>query len=431
MKNFTPKLLVKMLVLGFAWTLAYALGFIQYLLYDPFQQTLGCTNAQLGLLMTIFGIGNILGAPLGGWLADRFDYKKLFIASMVGNGILSLIFAFNLSYGVAIWIWIGLAITTLVLNYPSHIKIVRLMADDKNQGKIFGLNESFVGIGSIIINAILLYIFARYAAPALGMKFVIIAIGIASLVVAVLAWIVFKGMKDTEAEAKQALQAAQEEKGEKITGKDFLKVLTSPATWFQGLAIFSIYTCAVTMSYFTPYATSVLGMTVAFSGVLAIVRTYVLRLVGAPLGGVISDKFGSTSKSLIVIYGLGILTMLAFIFMPSGAPVALVIFLILLVACVVYMGKGIYYAVASEIHVPKKYAATTVGVAAALGFSPDIFLFPLIGYWLDNYGNDGYRYVFIFQAIVMAVGIVGSLGALAYKKRLDARLNAQPAEEMA
>lgn len=414
MKNFTPKLLMKMLVLGLAWTLAYALGFIQYLLYDPFQQTLGCTNAELGLLMTIFGIGNVVGAPLGGWLADRYNYKTLFIASLVGNGVLSLIFAFNMTYGVAIWIWVGLAITTLVLNYPAHIKIVRMLADEKNQGKIFGLNESFVGVGSIILNAIFLYVFARYAMPAMGMKFVVIAIGIASLVVAVLAFFITRDIKDVEAEGKQA------EKAEKVGGKDFIKVLTSPATWLQGLAIFSIYTCAVTMSYFTPYATSVLGMTVAFSGVLSIVRTYVLRLVGAPLGGVISDKVGSTSKSLIIIYLLGIITMLTFIFMPVGAPVALVIFLILLVGCIVYMGKGIYYAVAAELHVPKKYAATTVGVAAALGFSPDIFLFPLIGYWLDNYGNDGYRYVFIFQAVVMAVGILGSICAIAYKKKLDA-----------
>ncbi|MEG0779196.1 MAG: MFS transporter [Oscillospiraceae bacterium] len=414
MKNFSPKLLIKMLVLGMSWTLIYALGFIQYLLYDPFQQTLGCTNAQLGILMTIFGIGNVLGAPIGGWLADRFDYKKIFVASLVGNGILSLIFAFNMTYGMAVWIWVGLAVTTLVMNYPSHIKIIRMMADEKNQGKIFGLNESFVGVGSIILNAIFLGLFATTAVVAVGMKYVVIAIGIASLICAVLAWLVTRGLEESEKED-------MEKNEEKMGVKDFVAVIKSPATWLQGLAIFSIYTCAVTMSYFTPYATSVLGMTVAFSGGLSIVRTYGLRLVGAPLGGVLSDKIGSTSKSLIIIYGLGILTMVAFLVMPAGVTPVLVIALILLVGCVVYMGKGIYYAVSAELQVPRKYAATTVGVAAALGFSPDIFLFPLIGYWLDTYGNDGYRYVFIFQAVVMAIGILGSLYALSYKKKLLAR----------
>ena len=84
------------------------------------------------------------------------------------------------------------------------------------------------------------------------------------------------------------------------------------------------------------------------------------------------------------------------------------------------MGKGIYYAVSSEMMVPPQYAATTVGIAAALGFSPDIFLFPLAGYWLDNYGANGYRYLFTFQAVVMAIGILGSLYALHYKKKVAA-----------
>ena len=411
-KFMTGKLLVKLFVLGLSWTLIYALGFIQYILYDPFQHTLGVSNTELGVLMTIFGLGNILGAPIGGWLADRFDYRKIFVCSLFGNGVLSLIFAMHLTYKMALFIWIGLAITTLVMNYPSHIKIVRLLADEKNQGKIFGLNESFVGIGSIILNGVFLFLFAKFANEAMGMKAVIIAIGIASIVCAFIAWFI---VKDVEAPVTEVVS---NEKTEKMSSADFKKCLFSPATWLLGLSIFSVYTCAVTMSYFTPYITSVLGMAVGFSGAISIIRTYALRLVGAPIGGIISDKVGSVSKALIVVYVLGIVTMISFIVMPVGTPAAVCIFLILLVGCIVYMGKGIYYAVSAELMVPAKYAATTVGIAAALGFSPDIFLFPLAGYWLDHYGNNGYRYLFTFQAIVMAVGILGSLYALHYKKKI-------------
>ena len=100
-KVFSGKVLIQLFVLGLSWTLIYSLGFIQYLLYDPFQKTLGCTNTQLGILMTIFGLGNVLGAPVGGWLADRFDYRKIFVCSLLGNGILSLIFSFHMTYNFA------------------------------------------------------------------------------------------------------------------------------------------------------------------------------------------------------------------------------------------------------------------------------------------------------------------------------------------
>ena len=89
--KITAKTFVKLTVLGMSWTIVYTLAFIQYILYDPFLESIGCTNAQLGLLMTIFGLGNVLGAPVGGWLADRFDYKKIYVGSLIVNGVLPII----------------------------------------------------------------------------------------------------------------------------------------------------------------------------------------------------------------------------------------------------------------------------------------------------------------------------------------------------
>lgn len=406
------KTLARLLILGMCWTVIYALGFIQYLLYDPFRESLGCTNAELGFLMTIFGLGNIFGAPIGGWIADRFDFKKVFCFSLVGNGILAAIFAMNMNYQFAIFIWIGLAVTTLVMNYPSHIKIIRMMADEKNQGKIFGLNESFVGVGSIVFNAILLFVFAKFVDVVGGIRAVIWVIAVVSILCAIGAWLLIRDLEDADAATAKAAETE-----EKISGKDFLIVLRSPATWILGMGIFCVYSCAVTMSYFTPYLTAVMGGTVAVSGVLAIIRTYGLRLVGAPLGGWLADKINSVLKVLIVVYILGIIVLALFIKLPSSTPASFFIFLTLLVGCLVYMGKGCYYAVASELYIPRKYAATTVGIAAALGFSPDVFLFALTGHWLDTYGNAGYQYLFIYQGVVFAVGIVGTMLALVYKKK--------------
>jgi Na+/melibiose symporter-like transporter len=321
-----------------------------------------------------------------------------------------------MTYGVAVVVWIGLAITTLVMNYPAHIKIVRMLADEENQGKIFGLNEAFVGVGAILINAVFLYVFARLLEGVAGLRGVIITMGIFSVVVSI---VVFFMLRGTDSDSHEQVKAA--DAPEKIRGKDFVRILFSPATWLLGIGIFCVYSLSVTMSYFTPYVTAVLGGTVAFSGIVAIIRTYVVRLLGAPVGGYLTDKLKSVSKVLLVIYVCAIITLVMFLVLPVSTPMGIFILLMLLVALFVFMGKGIYYAVASELSIPRRYTATSVGIAAALGFSPDIFLFTLAGYWLDTLGDGGYRNMFIFQIVVLCVGLVGSFCTLRYKASADKR----------
>jgi len=372
-KNF--KLLLTVFILGLCWSINYSLSFIQYLLYDPFIEAVGATNAQLGILMTIYGLGNIIGAPFGGWLADKFNYKKIFVASLAGNGLLSIYFAFNMNYTSAIFVWIGLAITGLLMNYPAHIKIVRLLADEKSQGKIFGMNEASIGIGSLIINAFLLFVFARFFEGVAGIKATILCIGAISFACSVGAWLLVPNPDKAVIEKSEDDKTAKE----KMTVNDFIAVIKSPLTWMVGIGIFAVYSFSVTMSYFTPYFTAVLGISVTFSGSLSLIRNQGGRLIGAPLGGWLGDKMGSVTKVLLIVYVAGIAVLLTFMNLPSTTNATILIGITVILAFLVFMGKATYYAVASEINIPRKYAASTVGVAAALGFSPDVFQFTLFG----------------------------------------------------
>ena len=82
------RLITTVLVMGACWSICYLIPFIQYVFYDPFQQLLGCSNAQLGFLMTVYGFGNLYGCPIGGWIADRYNYKIVYAGSVLLNGIL-------------------------------------------------------------------------------------------------------------------------------------------------------------------------------------------------------------------------------------------------------------------------------------------------------------------------------------------------------
>lgn len=408
--NKKLKTLITLLFMGTAYSIIYALPFVQYVFYDPMVEGLNATNAQLGVLITIFGLGNIFGAPIGGWFSDKFNHKIIFISAIIGTSILNFLFAFNLNYKFAIFIWLGLAITGLFAYFPAHIKIVRLLGDDNNQGQIFGLSESAAGIGSVVINTIALFLFSKSVVGVVGLKYAVMGYGIAGIIVAIVLWFLIDNPEKVESV-----------KEEKIKATDFLTVLKYPGTWFAGIAIFTTYTLYVSLSYFTPYFTNVLGVSVAFSGGLAIVRTYLIRFIGSPLGGMMGDKINSVSKVLGISFLSASIIIIGFMSLPVGANITIIIALTLLISVFTYVGRGNMFAVPAEVKSPAKYAAMTAGITCAIGYSPDLFQFILFGHWLDKYGNQGYNYIFIYTVGVLALGIVSSVLTLRFKKKIDGK----------
>ena len=209
----------------------------------------------------------------------------------------------------------------------------------------------------------------------------------------------------------------KKEENEKLTGKDYVNILKHPATWLSGLSIFTIYSTSTTLSYFTPYFTEVLGVAVIFSGIAAVLRTYGLQLVGAPIGGWLTDKFKSPSKVLIVIDMLGFGVMFWIMHLDASASMVFLIALTLAMSFLTCCGRGAYYVVMTELNVPKKYTASMIGIAAAIGFSPDFFQYVLFGNWLDKLGGKGYDYMFTYQLGVFVVGILTGLAVLFIKRK--------------
>lgn len=151
--SITGKQLLIVFFMGLAFAVVYATPFVQYVFYDDLAGALHATNTQLGFLIAIFGIGNLL-APFGGALSDKFNTKKVYLLGMFITCALNFLLAMNMSYTFAIFIWAGLAVAGLILYFPAHTKLVRLVGDEESQGTIFGFTESACGLASVIINFI-------------------------------------------------------------------------------------------------------------------------------------------------------------------------------------------------------------------------------------------------------------------------------------
>ena len=89
----------------------------------------------------------------------------------------------------------------------------------------------------------------------------------------------------------------------------------------------------------------------------------------------------------------------------------------------VYGIRGIYFALMQEAAVPIVATGTAVGIMSVVGFTPDVFMSPVMGYLLDTYpGAQGHQYVFLVLAGFSIVGLSISVMFRNYVARIKLNL---------
>ncbi|MFZ9046387.1 MAG: hypothetical protein ACO2ZZ_11025, partial [Cyclobacteriaceae bacterium] len=87
---------------------------------------------------------------------------------------------------------------------------------------------------------------------------------------------------------------------------------------------------------------------------------------------------------------------------------SIIILTIASISAGIYGLRGLYFALFQESDLPILYTGSAAGLISVIGYTPDIFMGPIMGLILDNNpGVIGHQYLFLF------VGIFALLGGLA------------------
>lgn len=392
--------------LSFGYASLYTVPYAKYIFYDPMIAALNCTNLQLGAMLSLYAFINLFTYIPGGWIADRFSARKIITVSLIAQGIITIWFALSMNLTVGWIVWMLFPFTGTFAYWAASLKGVRMLGSKEEQGKIYGFFESFVGLSNVVISFIALGIFARYLDQVVGFKTVILVYAGFNILAGILTWFLYEDyMTETISERP------------KVGIREILVALKSPLVWLVGIIVLTTYGLYVGLTYLTPYLTAVVGVTVAFSGALAIVRTHGVKLLSGPLTGFIADKIKSSSK--IIVWGNIIVIgfLIGFLLLPNNPTIGLVMVLMLLVAFVGAGMKGIMWSTVEESRIPRHYSGIAIGIASIIGYLADMYMGPLFGYWLDVYGNTGYNYMFAFLIGQCIVGGLAAIGILVLKKR--------------
>ena len=107
--------------------------------------SLGVTHTQIGILSSVYaGVKMVLYIP-GGIIADRLDTKKCLIFSLIGESLLTAVYATLPSMLILAAIQALMAVVNIFF-WTSFIKSIRILGRDQSQGKIFGFSEGLRGI---------------------------------------------------------------------------------------------------------------------------------------------------------------------------------------------------------------------------------------------------------------------------------------------
>ena len=368
--------------------------------------SLGVTHTQIGILSSVYaGVKMVLYIP-GGIIADRLDTKKCLIFSLIGESLLTAVYATLPSMLILAAVQALMAVVNIFF-WTSFIKSIRILGRDQSQGKIFGFSEGLRGITGSAATFIGLQVVSMFVEEGRPIRFVLWFYALYYFVVGLLIWKIYPEHMESGNERCQ-------------NWRDYVEVFKRPAIWMVSLLIFTSYSLQVAFEYTTSYMTQVLGASAVLAGIVATLRDNVCGIIGSPLAGSWADRKKSPTQVALRLLLVEIVLCLLLIMSPETTGAAIpVMVLILVFSTVIYGVRGVYYSTMSETGVPVTLTATATAAVAVFGYTPDMFMSLWCGSILDTHGyQEGYKQIFVLMLIFACLAVGVCLMMLWYQRKV-------------
>ncbi|MDA0206845.1 MAG: MFS transporter [Acidobacteria bacterium] len=394
-----------MMALIVAGEMIFTLPFVVARVFRPtLLDVFGLTNLELGTAFSVYGIVAMASYFPGGPLADRFSARRLMTAALVATALGGGVFATIPAVGTLTALYAFWGLTTILLFWAALMRATREWGGEAAIGRAYGILDGGRGLVSALLASVMVAIFAgllptdvasatmTQRSAAFGQVIWIFA-GL-TLAAAALVWISIPEAKSAEDSQSQ------------LTLAGIPQLLRMPSLWFQAVIIICGYVGFKSSDDFSLYARDAFGYDEVAAAQLGTVSFWV-RPFAALGAGLLADRIG---PSRIALMGFGTLIFGCFglIFQP-GIHWALVI-TVAGTSLGIYAVRSIYYSLLGEARVPLAVTGGAIGLVSVIGYTPDVFMGPVMGYLLDRSpGALGHQHVFLFVAGSAVIGLIATL----------------------
>jgi MFS family permease len=182
-----------------------------------------------------------------------------------------------------------------------------------------------------------------------------------------------------------------------------------PTVWLQAIVVVCAYVGYKGLDDVSLYAHDVLNFDELQAAGTGTVSMWV-RPFAAVAAGLLADRFGVARMTMLslLVFGIGSAVIATGVLRPGMT----VFFFATLIAtsAAVFALRGLYYAMMEAGRVPFGDTGSAVGIVSVVGYTPDVFMGPLMGILLDRWpGELGHQYVFAVLAFCAMVGLAASI----------------------
>tara|TARA_B110000238_G_scaffold72546_1_gene79757 strand:+ start:202 stop:1428 length:1227 start_codon:yes stop_codon:yes gene_type:complete len=389
----------------------FLLPFILMRVFKPIiREAFVISDAQIGEAQALYGITAVISYFFGGFIADKWEPKKLlslslFLTAIGGFWMTMIPSIFTLKILYAFW-----GVSTILFFWASLIKATRHWGNKHNQGLSFGLLDGGRGFFAASIAlfgaSILTYFFPgkgieiTFENKVETLQYIIGTITCIVFLVALLVWKVLP-KEETKFETEKEFQ---------FNFKKAFALMQQRKVIFHSVIIFCAYCSYKLTGVFGTYAKDIWNYSLEEATYFAVFIQF-LRPIAAISIGWIADKY-IPSKIIVPSFTILILgsALLGFEFF-NQQPIYLSFIVFIFIALGTYSLRGLYFAIIEETKTPIQMTGTLVGIISVVGFTPDIFMSLFIGYMLgENPAIAEYQQLFTTFTIVPIIGLLATLG---------------------
>ena len=387
--------------------------FLPYVLSRVFRPTFldvfQLNNFQLGSLFSVYGIVALLSYIYGGVITDKYSPRKLMSLALFLTALGGLVLASYPSYQTLQILYGYWGFTSVFLFWGAMIKATRLWGGDNNQGKAFGFLDGGRGIVAASMGSIGVFLFSIVLTSDIesasvferqeAFRYVILFSSFMVAFIGLLVLIFLKSSEEKNANIKPPLNSLNNIKS----------VLKNKSIWLLMLIIMCAYVGYKVTDIYSLYASEVMLYDQIEAAEVGALQLYLRPIVCITIG-LLADR---TKNIFWIIFGF--ITMLIgaliFSFGLIKPEMNFIFFLSLVILAVgTYSIRALYFAVLKEANVAFALTGTAVGIISVVGYSPDIFAGPIMGYLLDkNPGIIGHQYVYFMLVIFSVIGLIASI----------------------
>jgi len=359
----------------------HGIGAMMNPLQPMIRNDLKLSLTQIGLMRGAFQLTGGLSQLPAGIIADKLGVRIMVLLGVTGVAITGFFLGFTHSFT---WLVVFMVISAILGAgyHPASAAAISSSVKEEYRGRTLGIH--------LIGGTCAFWVFPLIATPIADrwgwqMPYLVISIPIA--IAGIILY--FRIGKQAKIDAQRRQEQPQEEIQERVTSINWSAIVS-----FLVISVFTGTVVQSAMGYLSLYAVDELHVSEASAGFMMSIIPAV-GLVAAPLGGYLSDRFGSIRMILIVAY----LSIPLVFFMGRAPNVATLITLMVIMGLVMNTRMPTSESYLTS-NVPANRRATIMGIYYFSGTGIGAPLSPAVGWLLDAVG---YARTFGYASLTTAV----------------------------